>query len=255
MGTIVLKKRAAAWLACLTALTASACGEPVEPDLSAYNAAGPAEIPVEILGELDEQTLEKLVEELEGDEKTGARIIAKALEAPIRQIAANAGLDGSVVLENVKKANKGTGFDAYKEEYVDMIAAGILDPAKVTAAGGESLLYHLFENLMRWTDGGDGWAVLSPGQAESYSVDTDFAGNATYTFTLREDARWSDGKPVTAGDFVYSWQRLVTPETAADYLEKWVYSVKDHDELLDKVGGSRLMRLKNEPHLGYSTQH
>ena len=63
MGTIVLKKRAAAWLACLTALTASACGEPVEPDLSAYNAAGPAEIPVEILGELDEQTLEKLVEE------------------------------------------------------------------------------------------------------------------------------------------------------------------------------------------------
>ena len=63
MGTIVLKKRAAAWLACLTALTTSACGEPVEPDLSAYNAAGPAEIPVEILGELDEQTLEKLVEE------------------------------------------------------------------------------------------------------------------------------------------------------------------------------------------------
>ncbi len=82
--------------------------------------------------------VEKLVEELEGDEKTGARIIAKALEAPIRQIAANAGLDGSVVLENVKKATKGTGFDAYKEEYVDMIAAGILDPAKVTRSALEN---------------------------------------------------------------------------------------------------------------------
>ncbi len=82
--------------------------------------------------------VEALVEKLEGDEKTGARIIAKALEAPIRQIAANAGLDGSVVLENVKKAAKGTGFDAYKEEYVDMIAAGIVDPAKVTRSALEN---------------------------------------------------------------------------------------------------------------------
>ncbi|MDE6998479.1 MAG: chaperonin GroEL, partial [Oscillospiraceae bacterium] len=82
--------------------------------------------------------VEKLVEELEGDEKTGARIIVKALEAPIRQIAANAGLDGSVVLENVKKAAKGTGFDAYKEEYVDMISAGIVDPAKVTRSALEN---------------------------------------------------------------------------------------------------------------------
>ncbi len=82
--------------------------------------------------------VEKLVEELEGDEKTGARIIAKALEAPIRQIAANAGLDGSVVLENVKKAGKGMGFDAYKEAYVDMIAAGIVDPAKVTRSALEN---------------------------------------------------------------------------------------------------------------------
>ena len=82
--------------------------------------------------------VEKLVEELEGDEKTGARIIAKALEAPIRQIAANAGLDGSVVLENVKKAAKGTGFDAYKEEYCDMISAGIVDPTKVTRSALEN---------------------------------------------------------------------------------------------------------------------
>ena len=82
--------------------------------------------------------VEALLNTVEGDEKTGVRIIAKALEAPTRQIAANAGLDGSVVLENVKKAAKGTGFDAYKEEYVDMIAAGIVDPAKVTRSALEN---------------------------------------------------------------------------------------------------------------------
>ncbi len=82
--------------------------------------------------------VEALLNEVEGDEKTGVRIIAKALEAPTRQIAANAGLDGSVVLENVKKADKGVGFDAYKEEYVDMISAGIVDPAKVTRSALEN---------------------------------------------------------------------------------------------------------------------
>ncbi len=82
--------------------------------------------------------VEALLDQVEGDEKTGVRIIAKALEAPIRQIAANAGLDGSVVLENVKKADKGVGFDAYKEEYVDMISAGIVDPAKVTRSALEN---------------------------------------------------------------------------------------------------------------------
>ena len=83
-------------------------------------------------------TVEALLNFVEGDEKTGVRIIAKALEAPVRQIAANAGLDGSVVLENVKKADKGVGFDAYKEEYVDMISAGIVDPAKVTRSALEN---------------------------------------------------------------------------------------------------------------------
>ena len=82
--------------------------------------------------------VEALLGQVEGDEKTGVRIIAKALEAPIRQIAANAGLDGSVVLENVKKADKGVGFDAYKEEYCDMISAGIVDPAKVTRSALEN---------------------------------------------------------------------------------------------------------------------
>ena len=73
-----------------------------------------------------------LLDTVEGDEKTGVKIVAKALEEPVRQIATNAGIDGSVVLENVKKATDGVGFDAYKEEYCDMITAGIVDPAKVT---------------------------------------------------------------------------------------------------------------------------
>ena len=69
---------------------------------------------------------------LEGDEKTGARIILKALEAPLFHIVANAGLEGSVIVNKVKESPVGHGFDAYKEEYVDMIEAGILDPVKVT---------------------------------------------------------------------------------------------------------------------------
>ncbi len=83
--------------------------------------------------------VEKLVKTLEGDEKTGVRIVAKALEAPIRQIAANAGIDGSVVLEKVKTAGKtGYGFDAYNEVYTDMISAGIVDPTKVTRSALEN---------------------------------------------------------------------------------------------------------------------
>ena len=74
----------------------------------------------------------KLAATLEGDEKTGANIILKALEAPLYHIAANAGLEGSVIINKVKESEVGIGFDAYKEVYVDMIAEGILDPAKVT---------------------------------------------------------------------------------------------------------------------------
>ena len=76
--------------------------------------------------------LQSLVDSLEGDEKTGARIIMKALEAPMYHIAANAGLEGSVIINKVRESQVGVGFDAYKEEYVDMVKAGILDPAKVT---------------------------------------------------------------------------------------------------------------------------
>ena len=84
-------------------------------------------------------SVEKLLAETEGDEKTGVSIIAKALTEPMRQIATNAGIDGSVVLENVKKADKvGYGFDAYNETYVDMISAGIVDPTKVTRSALEN---------------------------------------------------------------------------------------------------------------------
>ena len=74
----------------------------------------------------------KLATTLEGDEKTGANIVLKALDAPLYHIAANAGLEGSVIINKVRESEVGVGFDAYKEEYVDMVSAGILDPAKVT---------------------------------------------------------------------------------------------------------------------------
>ena len=77
--------------------------------------------------------VEALIATLEGDEKTGAKIVLRALEEPVRQIAKNAGLEGSVIIDNIRRNGKdGYGFDAYKEEYVDMISAGIVDPAKVT---------------------------------------------------------------------------------------------------------------------------
>ncbi|MBR3268084.1 MAG: chaperonin GroEL [Oscillospiraceae bacterium] len=85
------------------------------------------------------QSVQKLVDTLEGDEKTGAAIILRALEEPIRQIAANAGLEGSVIIENIRRTGKnGYGFNAYTEEYVDMIPAGIVDPTKVTRSALEN---------------------------------------------------------------------------------------------------------------------
>ena len=74
----------------------------------------------------------KLVDSLEGDEKTGAKVVLKALEAPLFHISANAGLEGSVIINKVREANPGFGFDAYNETYVNMVEAGILDPVKVT---------------------------------------------------------------------------------------------------------------------------
>ena len=74
----------------------------------------------------------KLADSLSGDEKTGANVVLKALEAPLYHIAANAGLEGAVIINKVRESEEGHGFDAYTEEYVDMVKAGILDPAKVT---------------------------------------------------------------------------------------------------------------------------
>ena len=83
--------------------------------------------------------VEALIETLSGDEKTGARIIATALQAPVRQIAQNAGVDGSVVYEKIKNSGKvGYGYNAYAEDYVDLIAAGIVDPTKVTRSSLEN---------------------------------------------------------------------------------------------------------------------
>ena len=76
--------------------------------------------------------VKKYVDTLSGDEKTGAAIIVRALEEPVRQIAENAGFEGSVVVAEIKKSKQGIGFNAFKETYEDMIKAGIVDPAKVT---------------------------------------------------------------------------------------------------------------------------
>ncbi len=101
-----------------------------------------------------------------------------------------------------------------------------IDPALNSAVDGAIMLSHMFEGLMRWVDSGtetpgsDGTcnnAELSYGQAESYDKVANDDGTVTYTFHLRDGIKWSDGQDVTAGDFVFAWQRLVTPETAADY--------------------------------------
>ena len=81
---------------------------------------------------MDPKKVKEFAETLEGDEKTGAKIILKALEAPLAQIAKNAGLEGAVIVNKVRESEVGTGFDAYNETYVDMVEKGILDPAKVT---------------------------------------------------------------------------------------------------------------------------
>ena len=78
------------------------------------------------------KAVQKLLAELTGDEKTGVQIVLKALDEPVKQIAKNAGLEGSVIVEKVREASEEIGFNALSEEYVDMMKAGIVDPAKVT---------------------------------------------------------------------------------------------------------------------------
>ena len=115
----------------------------------------------------------KLVESLEGDEKTGAKIVLKALEAPLYHISANAGLEGSVIINKVRESEPGMGFDALKEEYVDMVASGILDPAKVTRSAlqnatsvastlltTESVVANIKEDVPAMPAGGPGMGMM-----------------------------------------------------------------------------------------------
>ena len=97
---------------------------------------------------------------------------------------------------------------------ISVALGGVQDtfvPTYSTADGSETILYHLYENLMRWENDGNGYAVLAYGQAESYTVEVDYAGNATYTFTLRDDIVWSDGQNVTSHQFAAAWQRIADP--------------------------------------------
>lgn len=109
-----------------------------------------------------------------------------------------------------------------------------IDPALNSAVDGAIMLNHFFEGLMKWVDDGEGNAKLVPGQAESFEKVSNEDGTVTYTFKLREDAKWSDGAPVTADDFVYSWQRLATPATAADYTNM-IDMVKGYSEIAKGV--------------------
>jgi chaperonin GroEL len=115
----------------------------------------------------------ELAESLEGDEKTGAKIVLKALEAPLYRIAVNAGLEGSVIVNKVKESEVGYGFDAYKEEYVNMVDAGILDPAKVTRSAlqnacsvastlltTESVVANIKEDIPAAPQGGAGMGMM-----------------------------------------------------------------------------------------------
>lgn len=100
-----------------------------------------------------------------------------------------------------------------------------IDPALNSAVDGAVMLQHFFEGLMKWADGGNpatdkgnmNYAKLVNGQAASYEKTVNADGTVTYIFKIRPDAKWSDGKAVTADDFVFTWQRLATPATAADY--------------------------------------
>lgn len=115
-----------------------------------------------------------------------------------------------------------------------------LDPLAARANGGDTLTYHLFENLMRWEDDGTGHAVLGYGAAESYTVSEDVDGSVTYTFTIREDAEWSDGKDVTAYHFLDGWQRLFEMEEPPAELSE-LYMVDGYEQARQEKNGGLLI--------------
>lgn len=111
-----------------------------------------------------------------------------------------------------------------------------LDPLTASQAGGDTLIFHLYENLMRWQDDGTGHAVLAPGVAESYVTEEHYDGSVTYTFTLRRDAKWSDGKAVTSKHFLYAWRRLFEMEEPPSAVSK-LYMVEGYfDAKREKKG-------------------
>ena len=123
--------------------------------------------------------VEGLIDQVEGDEKTGVQIIARALTAPLRQIAENAGLDASVILEKVKSSGKvGYGFDAYKEIYCDMIASGIVDPTKVTRSALENAAS--ISAMLLTTEALVGDRLAPPSATGAGLPSADMSGNPMY---------------------------------------------------------------------------
>ena len=114
-----------------------------------------------------------------------------------------------------------------------------LDPARAAASNTETVAYHLFENLLRWEDDGSGNAVLANGMASSYTVEQNNDGSTTYTFTIRSDAKWSDGESVTAADFVYGWQRLFSMEEPPGTIHQ-LYMVEGFDQAWGNRDGTLL---------------
>ncbi len=118
-----------------------------------------------------------------------------------------------------------------------------IDPALNSAVDGAIMCNHMFEGLAKWVNDGEGNAVTAPGQAESWEKAENEDGTVTYTVKLRDGIKWSDGQAVTAGDFVYAWQRLANPETAADYCYM-IDMVKGYDALLTEVRIQALLELQ-----------
>lgn len=119
-----------------------------------------------------------------------------------------------------------------------------IDPALNSAVDGAIMIQHFFEGLNKWVDDGKGNAKIALGQAASADKVVNTDGTVTYTFKLRPDAKWSDGTAVTASDFVYSWQRLVTPATAADYAYM-LDMVKGYDEVYNGTPSGQFETKKN----------
>ena len=122
-----------------------------------------------------------------------------------------------------------------------------IDPALNSSVDGAIMTQHIFEGLMKWGDSGKGvdgatvnYAELVKGQAADYNKVVNEDGTVTWTFTLRDDAKWSDGQPVTAADFEYAWKRAVSPETASDYANMFQYIVGFPEANADAANSDKL---------------